>query len=119
MAMRPAEVYAAWMAYLTRGERDGFDAMLAELRAGELVMETRPEGHVIRERYQPCCEDFATHMQFECDVHESPYACPDVVLVGEAGAWFGIPVHDGGESSIRIRFCPWCGMRLPWPSGDQ
>jgi hypothetical protein len=22
-------------------------------------------------------------------------------------------VHDGGRSVIRIRFCPWCGTRLP------
>jgi hypothetical protein len=26
-----------------------------------------------------------------------------------------IPVHDGGSSGILIRFCPWCGGRLPEP----
>ena len=24
-----------------------------------------------------------------------------------------IPVHDGGASGIVMRFCPWCGTRLP------
>jgi hypothetical protein len=22
---------------------------------------------------------------------------------------YGVPVHDGGQSHIVIRFCPWCG----------
>ena len=26
---------------------------------------------------------------------------------------YGIPVLDGGDSVITIRFCPWCGVRLP------
>lgn len=26
---------------------------------------------------------------------------------------YGIIVHDGGGSVIGIRFCPWCGKKLP------
>ncbi|WP_435832452.1 DUF6980 family protein [Nonomuraea rubra] len=26
---------------------------------------------------------------------------------------FGLPIHDGGSSSIAIRYCQWCGARLP------
>ncbi|MFB9422507.1 DUF6980 family protein [Nonomuraea rubra] len=26
---------------------------------------------------------------------------------------YGLPIHDGGSSSIAIRYCPWCGARLP------
>ena len=26
---------------------------------------------------------------------------------------YGIPVHDGGGSSVDIRYCPWCGKKLP------
>lgn len=26
---------------------------------------------------------------------------------------YGIPVFDGGNSHLVIRFCPWCGTRLP------
>ena len=25
---------------------------------------------------------------------------------------FGIPIHDGGSSFIKINFCPWCGKNL-------
>ena len=25
---------------------------------------------------------------------------------------FGIPIHDGGSSYIKIKFCPWCGKQL-------
>jgi hypothetical protein len=24
-----------------------------------------------------------------------------------------VPVHDGGTSGIQMRYCPWCGARLP------
>jgi hypothetical protein len=32
---------------------------------------------------------------------------------------YGLIVHDGGCSSSRIRFCPWCGSRLPAPLRGQ
>ncbi|MCE6992052.1 DUF6980 family protein [Dyadobacter sp. CY323] len=25
---------------------------------------------------------------------------------------FGLPIHDGGNSYIKIDFCPWCGKKL-------
>lgn len=30
-----------------------------------------------------------------------------------------IPVHDGGASGIVIRFCPWCGTKLPESERDE
>ena len=32
---------------------------------------------------------------------------------------YGIPVHDGGSSEIVIRWCPWCGTRLPSSLRDR
>jgi uncharacterized protein DUF6980 len=29
-----------------------------------------------------------------------------------------VPVHDGGTSGIQMRFCPWCGVRLPVSKRD-
>ena len=26
---------------------------------------------------------------------------------------YGLPVNDGGESFILIKYCPWCGAKLP------
>ena len=25
---------------------------------------------------------------------------------------YGIPIHDGGNSFIKIEYCPWCGTNL-------
>jgi hypothetical protein len=32
---------------------------------------------------------------------------------------YGIIVHDGGTSMVRIQFCPWCGTRLPESKRDR
>jgi hypothetical protein len=32
---------------------------------------------------------------------------------------YGIVVHDGGKSYVRIDFCPWCGSRLPESKRDR
>jgi hypothetical protein len=49
-----------------------------------------------------------------CDRHPDRHDCPDC-LVGYSPRFreYGLLVHDGGSSSVRIRFCPWCGARLP------
>lgn len=26
---------------------------------------------------------------------------------------YGIVIHDGGNSSVLINYCPWCGKKLP------
>jgi hypothetical protein len=56
------------------------------------------------------------HATIECDEHDR-FECPDVVMhryVNSDGAvWFGIPIHDGGTSAIRVVWCPWCGSALP------
>ena len=30
-----------------------------------------------------------------------------------------VPVHDGGTSGIQMKFCPWCGVRLPVSKRDS
>src|SRR5262249_13536013 len=55
-----------------------------------------------------------------CDRHPDRHDCPDA-LVGYT-PWFreyGLLVHDGGTSSVGIRFCPWCGARLPASLRDE
>jgi hypothetical protein len=64
-----------------------------------------------------CCEQMRRQMQHTCEVHPDLSQCPDSLVVrqGEPGS-FGLRVHDGGHSSIRIRYCPWCGVDL-WSGG--
>jgi hypothetical protein len=32
---------------------------------------------------------------------------------------YGIKVLDGGTAFVEIRFCPWCGKKLPGSLRDQ
>jgi hypothetical protein len=61
-----------------------------------------------------CCKDMARAITSACDVHVDPFDCPDA-LVHHSRRFdeYGIIIHDGGHSTLAIRFCPWCGARLP------
>ena len=32
---------------------------------------------------------------------------------------YGLIIHDGGESYVRINYCPWCGAKLPDSERDN
>ena len=49
-----------------------------------------------------------------------PLKCPDVLIqYSPKFDEYGLIVHDGGESSIAISFCPWCGTKLPESKRDR
>jgi hypothetical protein len=53
-----------------------------------------------------------------CGLHPDRFACPDsLVHYRPRSREYGLIVHDGGSSSVRIWFCPWCGGRLPASPG--
>ena len=60
-----------------------------------------------------CCENMEYFASYECADHKNKYTCPDCIIdINEQNQTYGIIIHDGGESVIRINFCPWCGMPL-------
>jgi hypothetical protein len=60
-----------------------------------------------------CCEALKAQVHHRCADHPNPIDCPDALIVeAHAGAEFGIRVHDGGSSFVRIHHCPWCGADL-------
>lgn len=62
-----------------------------------------------------CCDDMRAALTNACEEHAGdPFACGDQ-LVSHSPTFgeFGLIVHDGGASSVLIRFCPWCGSKLP------
>ena len=61
-----------------------------------------------------CCDEMRQQVERECDLHPDRSYCPDA-LVTYSPRWreYGLIVHDGGSSWVSIRFCPWCGSRLP------
>jgi hypothetical protein len=65
------------------------------------------------------CVHIAYHVTQKCEQHPDPYECPDVILIhDEKFDEYGIPIKDGGNSFIKIDYCPWCGIKLPKSKRD-
>ncbi|MBR0354669.1 MAG: hypothetical protein IJK35_04810 [Oscillospiraceae bacterium] len=60
-----------------------------------------------------CCETMEYWSTNHCPVHDSPFECPDwLVLFDEKSNEYGMIIHDGGQSVVTIHYCPWCGASL-------
>ncbi|MFN7913447.1 MAG: DUF6980 family protein [Bacteroidota bacterium] len=50
------------------------------------------------------------HLTFDINVTEPN---PDAIIrYTKKTKEYGIPIHDGGYSFIKIKFCPWCGKPI-------
>ena len=66
------------------------------------------------------CKAMRRQLELTCDLHSDPYQCVDrVVIYSPAFDEYGIIIHDGGRSYSAIRFCPWCGKKLPDSKRDR
>ncbi len=67
-----------------------------------------------------CCQDMSDALTNICADHsDDAFACPDmVVCFRPVFHEYGLIVHEPAQS-IRIRFCPWCGERLPKSLRDE
>lgn len=54
----------------------------------------------------------AIQLNWYCPTHADAYSCPDALIVFGEQHGYGIRIHDGGDSFLKIDFCPWCGQRL-------
>lgn len=62
---------------------------------------------------EACCETMKYHLDFKCDIHKDPFDCPDTIIYSSKNhKQLGIIIHDGGSSYIKIKYCPWCGIKL-------
>ena len=67
-----------------------------------------------------CCASMAKAVDFACEQHADPFACPDALLVyNEVMDEYGLIIHDGTASYVLIDRCPWCGTRLPESARDR
>lgn len=61
-----------------------------------------------------CCNQFYEILKIEPSEGDTPFESGNVVLYHADNVdEYGIIIHDGGESYIVLRFCPWCGSSLP------
>lgn len=60
-----------------------------------------------------CCIVMAYHIAGSLDDSGNiKYDDTDVIMHKWKDGTFGIPIHDGGPSIVKINFCPWCGIKL-------
>lgn len=59
------------------------------------------------------CESMKYHLDFKYDIHKDRFDCPDTIIYSSKKyKELGIIIHDGGSSCIKIKYCPWCGIKL-------
>jgi hypothetical protein len=67
-----------------------------------------------------CCDRMQAEVEKRCPDHPHPYDCPNALIVHVSKyREYGLIVHDGGRSYIRIEHCPWCGASLPTSVRDE
>jgi hypothetical protein len=60
-----------------------------------------------------CCIDMAYYLIEDKKSKGKEEINYDSVMTHyKKGRAFGIPIHDGGSSFIKINYCPWCGTKL-------
>ncbi len=60
-----------------------------------------------------CCKIIKKYVEYKCPTHPNPFDCPDnLIIYSEPHKCFGITIHDGGGSFLRIKYCPFCGKKL-------
>lgn len=60
-----------------------------------------------------CCELMKKQIESVCAEHGDPFECPDnLIHYSEKLNEYGLIVHDGGSSFVKIDFCPFCGTEL-------
>lgn len=61
-----------------------------------------------------CCQGMEQKANYKCIEHSNPFDCPDnLIYYNEQFNEYGLIIHDGGNSSLHIDYCPWCGRKLP------
>lgn len=60
-----------------------------------------------------CCERMEYDLNQKCDHHPIRTDCPDMLIyLNNKNNEYGLIIHDGGSSYIKINYCPWCGASL-------
>jgi hypothetical protein len=85
--------------------------------AGELVGGGHPGRTLAMEEpslcTSACCDMMAQNVNLRCPDGHDVFECVDnLVYHSDASSAYGLLIHDGGSSFVRIAYCPWCGTNL-------
>lgn len=76
------------------------------------------EGRGVRVGEYPCVH-MAQYAEFYCEQHPDPKDCHDAtVLYNEVFDEYSIP-HGDGICQVGLKYCPWCGTKLPESKRDE
>ncbi len=60
-----------------------------------------------------CCKRMKDQVEYKCPQHPSPFDCSDnLIYCSKSAKRYGLIIHDGPGSTIRIEYCPFCGKKL-------
>ncbi len=68
-----------------------------------------------------CCLEMKYHLIEYYREKQKLLTDPEYINYDSVIVWdkvqnlYGIPIHDGGSSFVKIKFCPWCGENLIQP----
>lgn len=67
-----------------------------------------------------CCDSIDYWANYKCSDHADIFECPDnLVTFDRESKRYGLIIHDGGSSSIEMKFCPWCGTSVATEVSSQ
>lgn len=66
-----------------------------------------------------CCDMMQRNLDYKCEQHRIyPLSCSDTTVI-TTKTGYGILIHDGTESYIAIKYCPWCATQLTDPNAPK
>ena len=104
-------------------ESPGYDAWVEHFHSCDKCSDWDLSQRVIKRGHDPDsfpCVHIADQVTQTCDNHQDPHDCPDILITySPKFDEYCIPIRDGGSSGANIRYCPWCGVKLPESKRDQ
>ena len=67
-----------------------------------------------------CCKQMQYYTSNHCTIHNSPFECPDwLLLYEEESDNYGIIIHDGGQSVVKKNIALGAEASFEPPPGNQ
>jgi|GEM_PF-1574122 len=102
---------------LSEEELSEYHALLKEPRYHHWELKNRIKQSGINPG-KHCCVEMEYHLLESTRAKEVLKEDPEYINYDAVITWdksrrlYGIPIHDGGSSYIRIKYCPWCGKNI-------
>ena len=78
---------------------------------------------IIKRGFNPAnfpCVHIGNQITTTCPEHPDPCDCPDILVTYfPRFDEYSIAVRGGETAAVAIRYCPWCGVRLPESKRDR